>query len=133
MNNTCCAPKTEHRSTGEEYTRTGAHYQPMVDIVERADELLLLADMPGVSADSIDVHFEDGQLTIHGSVKERLPEQANLLQHEYGVGDFHRTFRVGQRIDASKINAEYSAGVLTVHLPKIEAIKPRKIVVQTAG
>jgi HSP20 family molecular chaperone IbpA len=52
------------------------------------------------------------------------------LLHEYGVGDFYRTFRVSQQVDASRITAEYENGVLTLHLPKAEAARPRKIEVQ---
>ena len=90
MTHACCTPKTTDTSNGEEYTRTGPVYRPGVDIVERADELLLYADMPGVQANSIDIHFEDGQLTIHATVADRYPKDVALLLREYGVGDFHR-------------------------------------------
>ena len=66
------------------------------------DELTLLADMPGVTANTIDIHFEEGVLTVEGRVQPRSPERGtNHLLCEYGVGDFHRTFRVGEQIDAS--------------------------------
>ncbi len=52
------------------------------------------------------------------------------LLREYGVGDFYRTFRVSEQIDASRIEAEYADGVLKLHLPKVEAVKPRKITVK---
>lgn len=115
-----------------ERTRTEHYYRPNVDIVERTDELLLLADMPGAQGDAIDIQFEDGELSIHGRVARRQPEGTNYLLAEYGVGDFHRTFRVSEQIDATRIAAEYADGVLTVHLPKVEAVKPRKIKVQSA-
>jgi HSP20 family protein len=54
-----------------------------------------------------------------------------LLQ-EYGVGDFYRTFKVSEQIDSTRISAEYHDGVLTIHLPKVEAAKPRKISVQSS-
>lgn len=114
-----------------EQTRSGFYYRPNVDIVEREDELLVLADVPGASPDGIDVRFEDGMLTIHGKVPERHRE-AQFLLHEYGVGDFWRTFRVAETIDAGKISAEFSDGVLTLHLPKAEAAKPRKISVKAS-
>lgn len=115
-----------------ERPRCGQCYRPNVDILEQAEELLIVADMPGVNAKEINVHFEDGELMIHGVVPSRYPSEGRVLLQEYGVGDFYRTFRVSERIDAGGIRAEYSNGVLTVHLPKVEAAKPRKIAVQVA-
>ncbi|HVX63000.1 MAG TPA: Hsp20/alpha crystallin family protein [Pirellulales bacterium] len=112
-----------------ERTRGGTYYQPNVDILEKENELLLLADMPGAKADAIDVRFEEGELTIHAPVTERQSDDAKYLLAEYGVGDFYRTFRVSEQIDAAKIHAEYSDGVLRLHLPKVEAAKPRRITV----
>lgn len=116
--------------TGAEQTRSGQYFRPNVDIVELPEELLLLADMPGLGTDLIDVRFEDGTLTIHGRVPARQPASTRFVTREYGIGDFHRTFRVSEQIDASRISAEYADGVLTLHLPKSEAAKPRRIVVE---
>lgn len=113
-----------------EPTRPGQHYRPVVDIVEHGDELLIVADMPGVTADGIDIHFEDGQLTIHGQVRPRREVQQRYFLEEYGVGDFYRVFQISQQIDPARITADYAEGVLTVHLPKAEAARPRKIAVQ---
>lgn len=120
-------PKAEG---GLEQTRDGRYYRPNVDILELPEELLLLADMPGVKPGEIDIRFEDGELTIHGRAAARQKPETNYLLTEYGVGDFYRTFRVSEQIDASKIHAEYSDGVLRLHLPKVEAVKPRKIEVK---
>jgi HSP20 family molecular chaperone IbpA len=116
-----------------ETTRSGQWYRPAVDIVEAGDELLIVADLPGARSESIDIDFEDGVLSIQGRVEPRYSEKMNFLLYEYGVGGFHRTFRVSEQIDAARIYADYSDGVLTVHLPKAEAAKPRKIQVQAAG
>jgi HSP20 family molecular chaperone IbpA len=124
------AAEKEQAGSDVEVTRGGHYYRPGVDILERPDELLLVADMPGSRGDEIDVHFEDGQLTIHGPTHERQPEGTRYLLNEYGVGDFCRRFRVSEQIDASRIAAEYAAGVLTVHLPKADSAKPRKIAVK---
>jgi HSP20 family protein len=113
-----------------EQTRGGRVYRPNVDIVEKHEELLVVADMPGVKSGEIDIRFEDGELTIHGPTVSRQEGVRYMLQ-EYGVGDFYRTFRVSERVDAAKINAEYKDGVLLLHLPKVEAAKPRKIKVKT--
>jgi HSP20 family protein len=114
-----------------ERTRGGRVYRPNVDILEKQDELLVVADMPGVKSGEIDIRFEDGELTIHGPAAPRQGEGPRYLLQEYGVGDFYRTFRVSERIDAAKISADYKDGVLVLHLPKVEAAKPRRITVST--
>jgi len=115
-----------------ERTRNGRHYVPNVDIFETPEELTLLADLPGVDGQDVDIHFENGELSIYGKVKERQPEGTTYLLREYGTGDFHRTFQISESIDSARISAEYNDGVLTLHLPKVEAVKPRKIAVKTS-
>ena len=116
--------------TRTEPTRQGRRFRPTVDILERAEELILVADVPGVSGDDIDINFENGTLTILGKVPPRSYEDGEMLLAEYGIGDFYRTFEVSESVDAAAISAECANGVLTVHLPKVEAIKPRKITVK---
>jgi HSP20 family molecular chaperone IbpA len=128
--NTIPKPPAEEVASAE-HTRSGACYRPNVDILEKADELVVLADLPGATGDSIDVDFEDGTLTIYAKVEPRQDPDREFLAREYGVGDFHRTFHVSETVDASKITAEYADGVLTLHLPKAESAKPRKIAVKT--
>ena len=115
---------------GAELTRCGCYYRPSVDILERPDELIVEADVPGATADQIDINFEEGMLTIDAKVKPRQPEDQEYLVREYGVGDYRRTFHVSEAIDPAKIVAEFSDGVLTLHLPKAEAARPRKIPVK---
>jgi HSP20 family protein len=110
-----------------EHTRGGAYYRPNVDIYESPNELVVKADMPGAKMDEIDIQFEDGSLVIHARLPDRQQTQGPFQRKEYGVGDYYRTFRVSEHIDASRITADYSAGILTLHLPKTEAMKPRKI------
>lgn len=114
-----------------ERNRSGKTYSPRIDILETADELVLYADLPGVAAENLDIQFENGELTIHGKVAPRH-ENVNFLYGEYGAGDFHRTFTIGEMIDAERIVAELSQGVLTLHLPKAERVKPRKIDVKAS-
>jgi HSP20 family protein len=119
------------RETAEaERNRSRFTFRPVVDIIEKADELLIYADLPGVKPDSIDIHFEDRTLSIHGRVAPRPAEKTTYLLQEYGVGDFERVFQVGDVVDATKITAEHNHGVLVLHLPKVEAVRPRKIDVQ---
>lgn len=121
-------PSAEQTVTAER-TRSGCCYRPDVDILEQNDELLVLANVPGARSDSIDVHFEDGTLEIQAAVAPRHDDGQTYLLQEYGVGDYYRSFQVSEAIDAGKISAEYADGVLTLHLPKAEALKPRKIAV----
>jgi len=107
--------------------RSPRTYRPPVDIVERGDELTIYADMPGVPADNLDIQFEDGVLTIHGHVPARQDESLRFMLQEYGEGDFYHSFQVSEAVDPTRISAEVNSGVLCLHLPKVEAIKPRKI------
>ncbi len=111
----------------QEPTRSVLHYRPAVDILELADELQVVADLPGASAESIDINFEHGVLTIHAKVEPRQPQDTSYLLHRYGVGGFYRAFEVSESVDAEHISAEYKDGVLVLHLPKVERAKARKI------
>ena len=115
-----------------EHTRSGATYTPAVDIFETKDQLTLLVDLPGVKGEDVQVHFEKGELWISARAAGRQPEGTRYLLAEYGTGDFFRSFRISEEIDSSRIAAEYRDGILTLHLPKVEAVKPRKIAVKTA-
>lgn len=117
------------QSESVERTRSGRCYRPNVDILEQGDELLVLADVPGAKGDAIDIKFEDGTLEIRAEVAPRQGDEQTYYLREYGVGDYYRSFRISETIDASKISAEYADGVLKLHLPKTEAAKPRKIAV----
>lgn len=106
-----------------------ATYVPRFDIWEGDDELRLYGELPGVGSEDVDIRFENNELTIHGKVRRRH-EGIEFSYGEYGIGDFHRTFRIGESIDTENISAEMSQGVLTVHLPKSEQAKPRRIEVK---
>lgn len=125
------APKpVQTEASAVEHLRGGPVFSPRVDIWETKDELVLCADMPGVTAENLDIQFENRELRIHGKVSPRH-ENINFLYGEYGIGDFYRTFQIGEAIDAEKISAELKDGVMTLHLPKTEAVKPRRIVVNS--
>src|SRR5512136_2812220 len=98
-----------------ERTRNGVTYTPRVDIWETDDELVLYADLPGVTPEHLDIQFENRELRIHGKVEPRHADR-NFLCGEYGMGDFYRTFTIGETIDSQKIAAELKDGVLALHL-----------------
>ena len=102
---------------------------PRVDVLETEDELLVLADVPGVKAGDVDIRFENGELTVHA---RREPSHADMPRAgwESEVTSYFRSFRVTEQIAADRIEAELRNGVLTLHLPKVEAVKPRRIAVK---
>lgn len=109
-----------------EPTRQVAVFSPRFDIVETDTHLTLYGDMPGVAKDCLDVRYENEQLIIHAKVLPRNEDQ-RFVREEYGVGDYHRTFLVGEAIDTEGITAELRNGVLTIQLPKSKALQPRRI------
>jgi HSP20 family protein len=127
--NTSVTQKDRTEQTTPESTRGGAFFTPRVDIFETENELTLLADVPGVGCNDVDLRFENGELILHGRVRPRHPEEDFLLR-EYEEGDFYRAFTIHESIDASRISAECKNGVLVVHLPKVEAARPRQIQVR---
>jgi len=122
------ANPTNGQHSGEAETRS-VTVSPRVDLLDRDDELLLLADMPGVLPDAVDIRFENGELSVHG---RRIANHAgkSRVRWEYEVTNFFRTFKLTERIAADRISAELKNGVLTLHLPKVESIKPRRIAVK---
>ena len=98
---------------------------PFVDIFENDDEILVHADMPGVSKENVNVHVDNGTLAISGIRDMEVKGAANW--EEFGDVEYQRSFSVPQSIDVSKVNAELKDGVLRLHLPKSEAAKPRQI------
>ena len=101
---------------------------PRVDILEDKDNVVLLADMPGVDVQSAEVSVEDGVLTIAGVVK---PHEGNggqaVLRQERRADAYRRSFEMSDYVDAAAVKAAMKNGVLRVILPKQEAVKPRKI------
>jgi HSP20 family protein len=125
------ATKGRVDSPRPELTRGGLHFTPRVDIFENEQELTLFAEVPGARPEDVDLHYEHGELTLRARVQPRS-EAKRLLLQEYEEGDFFRAFNIHESIDASRISAECKSGVLIVHLPKVEAVKPRQIAVKGA-
>jgi HSP20 family protein len=123
--------KTEVQPEEGEFTREGVYFSPAVDIFETETELVLLADMPGVTPESVDVDLRDDTLTILGKVD--LPKQeGRVLLGEYRTGNYFRTFRITEIVDRSKISAAISDGVIKITFPKVEKAVPRKIPITAA-
>ncbi|MEW6585289.1 MAG: Hsp20/alpha crystallin family protein [Nitrospirota bacterium] len=113
-----------------ERTKLRKVYTPAVDIVERKDDIVMMADMPGVDEKSVDITVEKNILTISGTVEASAPENRTMYIAEYGVGDYQRVFTLTDEVDKDKIQATVKNGVLKIVLPKAEALKTRKIAVK---
>lgn len=101
---------------------------PNVNILENKDGYVLQAEMPGVSKDGLDITLEGNELTIEGRRAEDLVT-AELLYRESRPLNYRRTFKLNPAIDANRIEARIEQGVLTLRLPKLERVKPRKITI----
>jgi len=115
-----------------EQTRPGLFFTPAVDIFETDREITLLADMPGVGADDVNIDLKDGVLIFSGSVKPwEGPAECDVLT-EFEIGKYYRQFTLSEVIDQDKIEAQLTDGVLRLTLPKAEKALPRRIVVTAA-
>lgn len=110
--------------------RSAMAFTPTVDIFERDGTTVILADMPGVAPEDVDVTLEHRTLTLHGKVKTYAPEGYRALTSEYRVGDYIRSFTLSDEIDQAKINAAFKNGVLRLELPRSPEAQPKKISVK---
>jgi len=102
------------------------NWHPTVDVGETNDEVVVKAEMPGMSKDDIEINVEDNQLILSGEKKQEQKD-TNYYRVERSYGAFRRIFTLPARVDVSKVKATYQDGVLTVRVPKSEAAKARKI------
>ncbi len=121
--------KQEVDATAGEPTWAGTFFTPAADIYSTDDAITVVADMPGVSKDALEIDLREGVLTLTGKV-ETPPEDYRELQREYRIGGYLRKFNISDQIDQSAIEATLKDGVLTLTLPKAEEARPRKIQVQ---
>ena len=112
-----------------EVVRAQRTFIPRIDIYSAGDEIVLVADMPGVDEHNVDVTLEKNLLTIRGRVVNQAPEGYNSVYSEYRIGDYERTFSLSDEVDRDKIEAMLTNGVLRLTLTKAEAAKARKIAV----
>lgn len=107
-------------------------FTPPIDIYETDAGLVLRADLPGVSLDTLELQVQDNKLTLFGRMEQVVPENARLLHQEYETGDFLRSFILSDEVDHQRIAAKLNHGVLEVVLPKADKPEPRRIQVATS-
>ena len=113
-----------------ERTRDCQCFVPRADIYEVDDQIVVVADIPGVSEDSIEITLEKNFLTINAYVDPVEHEGYALTWSEYEVGDYQRSFRLSDEIDRNKIEATIKDGVLRLYMPKAGEAQARKISVK---
>ena len=102
-----------------------------LDVAEKGDVFTVKASLPGISPDDLNVTLEDNVLTIQGEVKEdETIEESNYHIRERRTGSFSRSVRFPVPVEGDKVEAEYENGVLTLSIPKAEAVKPKRIAVK---
>jgi len=103
---------------------------PAVDVFEDAAGITLLADMPGVSKERLELRVEGDSLSIEGSVEPQTPEGLEPVYAEVRVPRFRRSFTLSRELDTQKIEANLKDGVLTLRIPKQAYAQPRRIEVR---
>jgi len=126
--------KQEMGSGVPEGTSVSAEWTPAVDIKEEAERYVLLADLPGVSPNTIDVGMENGILTLSGTREtEAKSNRESYKRVERQHGNFHRRFSLPDTVDAEGVSARCANGVLEIIIPKKSVVQPKKIVVVGDG
>ena len=98
---------------------------PPVDIVERNDQFVIRAELPGLQRDEMEIQIENGVLTLRGERKRETGEtEGDAFRTERIYGTFTRSFSLGTEVDAAKVSAAYKDGVLTVIVPKVCGMAP---------
>ena len=128
---TITTPPPSSPSKQEETRSLEQYIRPSVDIMESEEGLTIIADLPGVSRETLNIAIEHGVLTIEG-VPAGTDAAGLDVYREFGLSRFYRQFQIPEEIDPEKTSAALSNGVLTLRLCKAEAAKPRKITIQTA-
>lgn len=101
-----------------ERTRPRRIFVPRADIFENEDSVVLLADMPGVDQENLDIMVEKDLLTIRGQVEDISREGYKSAHAEYRIGDYSRSFKLSEKVDREQIEAVLRNGILTITLPK---------------
>lgn len=114
--------------------RTTRAWGMAVDVAENDDSFLVKASVPGIDPDDIEITLTDNVLTIQGETRaEEEMEEENYHLRERRFGRFARSITLPSQIDADAVEASYEKGVLTLHVPKAEEVKPRRIQIQGNG
>jgi len=119
----------ERNVQAREETRSNEKYiRPAVNIIETEDGLVLTADIPGATKETLDVNVEKGILTISAPAKHSLTGVS--AYREFELANYYRQFAIPESLDHEKAKAEYANGILTLRVPKAEIAKPKRVEIQ---
>jgi len=127
------AEKSQVDTQVHQELRSGNWFVPATDVYETAQAITLVMDMPGVCFDCAHVSIVDDELVVTGHVTHGEDQDDYVLYREYDVGHYHRHFGLPPAIDRANIDASVNDGVLTVVMPKVDQVRPRRIAVKVAG
>ncbi len=116
-------------------SRTSSTWSPRCNVYEDENGLYVEASLPGIDPQNVEILVENGELTIKGNRKDGKDEAESgrtYFLREMGRGDFFRSFTLPTDVDQTKVAASYKQGVLSLHLPKREEAKPRRIMIDVA-
>lgn len=105
---------------------------PRVDVLEDDTGITVIADMPGVSKDSLDIRVENDALSIEGTVSAATPEAMEAMYAEVRTARYRRSFTLSRELDSGRIEAQLKDGVLRVRIPKHEQARPQRISVKVS-
>ena len=123
---------TQHAKTDTPPARTEPALLPPVDVIEDSTGITLYADLPGVPKDRLQLRVEGDQLSIEAETVLPVPQGMDATHVEVGLSRYRRAFTLSKELDAEKVSAEMSHGVLRVRIPKAAHAPPRRIAVQVA-
>jgi HSP20 family molecular chaperone IbpA len=106
-------------------------YTPPIDIHEGPEGLILEADIPGATEQSLQIQLEDNVLNLYARIEPLAPQEARLIHQEYRPGDYNRSFILSDEVDRERITAELKNGVLRLLLPKADSARTRRIEIKS--
>jgi len=121
---------TPRESGGAQRRETETVLRPPVDIFEDAEGITLLADMPGVSRERLNLHVDNDSLVVEGEAGIDMPPGMEALYADVRSTRYRRSFALSSELDANEIDASLRDGMLRVRIPKRAEVRPRKIEVR---
>ena len=124
--------KTKKQDVVSAEDKVERYIRPRTSVYEMDDAVRIIMDIPGVSKDNLDIHFDRGELTVTATRETWDREKLKSCYCERFDGHYRRVFALDNTLDADKIDAKLAQGVLELAIPKIEAIKPKKIEIKVS-